>query len=112
MGAQLKKYKEETVTFRRKQNHDLKKLNKVLSELDEEIIAKYLLIVRTCKDEGKVLQALNKLADLRIQVSNILNTDEIQRLLLETKNPDRVRNLVPEDDDVPQINFTDIVDAD
>jgi hypothetical protein len=110
MGANLK-LREENITFRRKQTY-LKKLNKILEDVEDEVVEALLKILRETKDEGKRMQAATKLMDLRIQVSGIINTDEIQRLLLETKNPDRVRNLVPEDDDVPQINFTDIVDAD
>lgn len=104
--------REENITFRRKQKHELKKLDKILSDIEDEVVDALLKILRETKDENKRMQAATKLMDLRIQVSGIINTDEIQRLLLETKNPDRVRNLVPEDDDVPQINFTDIVDAD
>lgn len=111
MGANLK-LREENITFRRKQRHELKKLDKILADIEDEVVEALLKILRETKDENKRMQAATKLMDLRIQVSGIINTDEIQRLLLETKNPDRVRNLVPDDDDVPQINFTDIVDAD
>jgi hypothetical protein len=112
MGANLR-HREENITFRRKQKHQLNKLDKILADIEDEVVEALLKILRETKDEGKRMQAATKLMDLRIQVSGIINTDEIQRLLLETKNPDRVRNLVPEDDDdVPQINFTDIVDAD
>lgn len=111
MGANLK-LREENITFRRKQKHQLNKLDKILADIEDEVVEALLKILRETKDEGKRMQAATKLMDLRIQVSGIINTDEIQRLLLEIKNPDRVRKLVPDDDDVPQINFTDIVDAD
>lgn len=110
MGANLK-LREENITFRRKQKHQLNKLDKILADIEDEVVEALLKILRETKDEGKRMQAATKLMDLRIQVSGIINTDEIQRLLLETKNPDRVRNLVPDDDDVPEVNFTNLIDA-
>lgn len=106
MGVQLK-HKEEKIDFRRKQKHGLKGVLKDLTDEWEELLP---LLVKHAKDADKriSMQALSKLWDMRVQAEQIINTDDIQRLLLESKNPDRVRGLI-EDDDTPDVDFTKIM---
>lgn len=106
MGANLK-VREEKITFRRKQSHDLKKLDKLLEKEMVDALEKLVYIMNNSKDDRLVLQAANKILDMRKDVATLINTDDIQRLLLESKNPDRVPQLV-EDDDSPAVDFTKI----
>jgi HEAT repeat protein len=81
----------------------------MLRDLSKETEGAVEILVALLKsaDERVRLQAANKLLDLRKECEVIINTDDIQRMLLESKNPDRVRGLV-EDDDSPDIDFTQI----
>lgn len=67
-----------------------------------EVIAKLL----ESTDEKVRMAAATKLLDLRKEIAVIINTDEIQRLMLESKNPERGKQLsVDEDEDDPAYGF-------
>ena len=104
MGANLR-LKEEKISFLRKQSHDLKSLLRSVTKETEDAVAIIVKCMES-KDEKMRFAAASKLLDMRKDLAVTINTDDIQRMLLESKNPDRVKNLVPEDDDTPQIDFT------
>lgn len=105
MGAQLK-VREEKISFRRKQSHDLKKLNGLLEKEMIEALEKLVHTMNNSKDERLVAQVAKQILDMRKEVAVLINTDEIQRLLLESKNPDRVKQLtVDDEDEVPEVTM-------
>lgn len=103
MGVPLK-YKEEKLDFRRKNKHGLTKVLKELTDEWVELLPKLLEHAKS-KDDRISMQALSKLWDMRVQAEQIINEDDMKRMLLESRNPDRVRGLV-EDDDTPSVDFT------
>lgn len=105
MGVQLK-HKEEKIDFRRKQKHGLKGILKDLTDEWDTLLPELVKLAKST-DERIKMQALSKLWDMRKECEQIINTDDIQRMLLESKNPDRVRGLI-EDDDTPDVDFTQI----
>lgn len=105
MGAHLR-LREEKIDFRRKNSHGLKSMLRDLTKETEGAVA-VLVKLLASQDERVRLQAANKLLDLRKECEVIINTDDIQRMLLESKNPDRVRGLV-DDDDTPDVDFSTV----
>lgn len=108
MGANLK-LKEEKISFLRKQSHTLKPLQKSLAKEVEDAVRELVKLMES-DDPRMKFQASKAILDYYKDISAAINTDDIQRMLLESKNPDRVTRLV-EDDDTPQINFDDIQDV-
>lgn len=106
MGAQLKTYKEEALSFRRRQKHALAKTIKLIDK-ETEVIVETLVELLKSEDEKVRLQAAAKLMDYQIAIAEHINRDEIQRVLLELKNPTGSRGLV-EDDNSPSIDFSTI----
>lgn len=94
-----------SITFRRRQKHDLKGLLKELeSETDTAILA--LKQCMASSDEKIKFNAAIKVIELRKEVSELINTDEIQRMLLESKNPERTKQLTTdEEDDNPAVGY-------
>lgn len=78
-----------------------------------DALEKLVHIMKNSKDERLVAQVSKQILDMRKEVAVLINTDEIQRLLLESKNPDRVKQLTTEDDedDTPQVDFSNIQDV-
>lgn len=107
MGANLR-VREEKISFRRKQSHDLKKLDKLLEKEMVDALEKLVHTMNNSKDERLVAQVAKQILDMRKEVAVLINTDEIQRLLLESKNPDRAAQLTVDDDDTPSVDFTTI----
>lgn len=108
MGANLK-YKDEPISFRRRQTHDLTKLLRSLNKESDDVV-EILVELTKSQDEKIKLAAASKLVDLQVEVAELINKDGLQRLLLESKNTNAARGLAPEDDDTPQIDFTTIVE--
>lgn len=108
MGANLK-YREEPLTFRRKQTHDLNKFLRSLTKESENVVETLVELLKHTDPKIR-LTAASKLGDFLTTVAEIVDKDNLQRLLLESKNPERGRNLALEDDDTPQINFDQIQD--
>lgn len=101
--------REDKISFRRKQKHGLDSLLKGLKKETDgalEIIVKCM----ESADEKLRFSAASKLLDMRKECEVIINTDDIQRMLLESKNPERSRGLV-EDDDTPLIDFENLQDV-
>lgn len=107
MGVQLK-LKEDTISFRRKQSHELKSLLRSLNKETENAVEIIVSLMQS-PDEKMRLAAATKLLDMHKEVSVIINTDDIQRMLLESKNPDRNRTLI--EDDTPMVDFETVQDV-
>jgi hypothetical protein len=102
-------YKEDKLTFRRTNKHELKKLILAMNNKTDKVVEKLMKLIES-PDEKVSLMAIAKFLDIYKESTVAVSTDEIQRLLLESKNPDRVRGLV-EDDDTPTLDFTTVQDV-
>lgn len=110
MGAPLK-LRESRIDFRRKHKHGLAKLLAGLTKESDDAVAVLVKCMTQTADVKLSFEAAKKLLDMRKECEVIINTDDIQRMLLESKNPDRSRDLVADDDDTPQIDFSNIQDG-
>lgn len=97
MGQNLKHFKAETVSFRRKQNHDLAKLLRTMTKETDDVV-KVLVELMKSQDEKIRLQAATKFLEIMSSVSKDISDDSIKRLLAEVKYGDN-RNLVEDDED-------------
>ena len=104
MGAQLK-VREEKISFRRKQEHDLKSLKKMLLK-EQKAAVDVLAKLMNSQDEKIAMQAASKMLDLLKEVTNAIDADDIKRMFLESKNPERTGQLSVDDDDTPDVDFT------
>lgn len=111
MGQNLAAYKEEALTFRRKQKHPLAKLIAAMTKESEGMLEK--LIELSNNEDSKIrLAAISKFYDVYKDSVEAENKDNITRTLLESKNPERSKNLVPEEgDSVPLVDFSTIQDV-
>jgi hypothetical protein len=98
------------VSFRRRQNHDLKGILKKLGTESLEAIEVLVTLLKSTDDRIK-LSAATKLIDAHVQVSNIVNDDAFKRVLAEAKYPTPGELTTEEEDDTPQINFEEIQDC-
>lgn len=108
LGAQLA-VKE--VGFHRRQNHPLKKLLASLTKESEDAIEVILKIMNDKEVDDKTrLAAASKLLDLQRQVAQDINQDELQRLIANVKfgGP---KQLEVDDDDTPDVDFTQVLPA-
>jgi len=111
MGQNLSAYREETLTFKRKNSHDLAKLLRSLTKESEDAVGILVTLMKS-QDEKLRFQAASKLLDLQRQVAEDINKDNITRTLLESKNSERSRSLTPEEqDNVPLVDFGTILDV-
>ncbi len=109
MGAQLQ-HKEEVITFKRRQSHDLSKLLRSLT-LESQNAVDVLVTLLKSKDEKIRMAAAGKLLDMQVQVSELKNRDEVQRLLAEVKYGPK--SLVADGEgDSPMLDFSRIQDVD
>ena len=109
MGANLKIASEQG--FRRKQNHPLtgilKKLNKEAEGAVEMLVT---LMTAEDSDDKTKLAAASKLLEFQRQAAQDINQDELQRLIANIKfgGP---KSLEYEDDDTPDVDFTQVLPA-
>jgi hypothetical protein len=97
--------------FARKNKHELTALLKKLNaESDSAVEILVYLMNKKDQDDKIVLQAASKLLDLQREVAQDINNDEMQRLISNVKfgGP---KQLEVDDDDTPEINFLEIIDA-
>lgn len=107
MGQNLK-IREIPVTFQRKQTHELTKLLRSLTKQSEAAVAALVKLLDSA-DEKIVLAAAKSIVDALAQASDIVNKDDISRVLMELKhNPNGKKlttDLEDEEEDVPSIDF-------
>lgn len=106
MGANLR-VREAKISFRRKQKHGLSKLLKSVTDASDDALEVIVKLMKS-DDERVAKSAADKILDLRKELEVIINTDEIQRMMLESKNPDRKGALEDDDDDTPEVDFTEV----
>lgn len=109
--GQILKYKEDTISFRRRQKHPLNNLLKELT-LETEGAVKTLKELLTSADDKIKLQAASKLLEFTASVSEAINEDDLKRLFMQSKHEAAGggKGLIP-DDDTPLVDFNQIQDV-
>ena len=93
--------------FARRQKHENAALLKLLSKESADAVDTLNKLLKSEDDKVK-LGAAKAIIELQRDLANDINTDDLQRLIANVKynGPGEL-----EEDDTPQINFTDIIDA-
>lgn len=104
MGAQLRIVEQ---GFHRRQSHDLTKLLRALSKESDNVV-EILLKLMTSESDKIKMAAVAKFFDIQYEVAEAINRDQMQRLLANAKYAGPKQLGVDEDDDTPQIDFSEI----
>lgn len=104
MGAQLRVVEQ---GFHRRQSHDLTKLLRALSKESDNVVEVLLKLMKSESDKIK-MAAVAKFFDIQYEVAEAINRDQMQRLLANAKYGGPKQLGVDDDDDTPQIDFSEI----
>lgn len=110
MGVQLK-VREKPLSLVRRQNHELSRLLRTLTKESEgavEVLVKLL----SSKDEKVRKDAAKTLIDMQISVAEMINKDDITRILGEIRiNGATGKMFEVDEDDTPLVDFKTIQDV-